>query len=336
KSQGEVGLAGGPCGSVHQGRGIATAGGIDGRQADSLVELPVAHEPRVEGRAIGDRHTDGGGGAEVTGDVAGDGGQGVGAVDRGRRIPGGRVGRRGDLGAEVDAIEFELDPDDAHVVGGARRDREGAGDGGSGGRGHDGGRRRRDVSERGGDGGRGAQGHGAGAGAGAAAAAPAAEGRARGRRGRERYGGTAGEARRAGRAAGDAGGATRHAPGAGACFRDGQREDLQGEGRGDGGRGAQGHGAGAGARAAAAAPAAEGRAGGGRGGERHGGAAREARRAGRAAVDAGGRAGDGAAAGTRRVDREGEGLKGKGGRDSSRGAEGHGARAYAGAATAAP
>src|SRR5881396_2302875 len=49
ESQGEVELAGGPCGSVHQGRGIATAGGIDGRQADSLVELPVPHEPRVEG-----------------------------------------------------------------------------------------------------------------------------------------------------------------------------------------------------------------------------------------------------------------------------------------------
>src|SRR2546426_8095735 len=45
-------------------------------------------------RSIGDRHTDGGGGAEVAGDVAGDGGQGVGAVDRGRRIPGGRVGDR--------------------------------------------------------------------------------------------------------------------------------------------------------------------------------------------------------------------------------------------------
>src|SRR5207247_9809777 len=156
--------------------------------------------------------------AAVTGDVAGDGGQGGGGGDRGRRIPGGRVERRGDLGAEVDAIEFELDPDDAHVVGGARRDREGAGDSRSGGRGHDGSRRRRDVSERGGDGGRGAQGHGAGAGAGAAAAAPAAEGRARGRRGRERHGGAAGEARRAGRPAGYAGGGDRHPTDAATTF----------------------------------------------------------------------------------------------------------------------
>src|SRR5206468_464094 len=287
ESQGEVELDGGPCGSVHQGRGIATAGGIDGRQADSLVELPVPHEPRVEGRAIGDRHTDGGGGAEVTGDVAGDGGQGVGAVDRGRRIPGGRVGRRGDLGAEVDAIEFELDPDDAHVVGGARRDREGAGDSRSGGRGHDGGRRRRDVSERGGDGGRGAHGHGAGAGAGAAAAAPAAEGRARGRRGRERYGGAAREARRAGRAAGDAGGGAGDGAAAGARFADRQREGRR-EGRGDGGRRRDRHHARPRAGAAAAAPAAEGGAGGGRSGERHGGAAREARRARRATGDPGG------------------------------------------------
>src|SRR5881396_2342034 len=240
ESQGEVELAGGPCGSVHQGRGIATAGGIDGRQADSLVELPVPHEPRVEGRAIGDRHTDGGGGAEVTGDVAGDGGQGVGAVDRGRRIPGGRVGRRGDLGAEVDAIEFELDSNDAHVVGGARRDREGAGDSRSGGRGHDGGRRRRDVSERGGDGGRGAQGHGAGAGAGAAAAAPAAKGGACGGAGGERHGGAAGEAGRTGRATGDPRRRARDRPTPGARRGDGEGEGLEREGRGDGGRGAQG------------------------------------------------------------------------------------------------
>src|SRR5439155_17631272 len=214
ESQGEVELTGGPSGAVHQGCGIATAQGIGGRQAGALVELPVPHESRVDGRAIGDRDTDGGGGAEVAGGVAGHGGQGVRAVDGGRRIPGGGVGGRGDLGAEVDAIKFELDADDAHVVGGAGGDRECAGEGGSGGRGHDGSRRRRDVSQRGGDGGRGAQGDGAGAGAGAAAAGPAGEGGACGGRGSE---GDSGAAREAGGAGGPAVDACRGAGGGAAA-----------------------------------------------------------------------------------------------------------------------
>src|SRR5207245_1596831 len=84
-----------------------------------------------------------------------------------------------------------------------------------------------------GDGGRGCEGDGAGPGAGAAGADPAGEGGARGRSSSERDGGTAREARRAGRATGDPcrGASDCAAPGA----RRGDREGkgLKGEGRGD-------------------------------------------------------------------------------------------------------
>ena len=65
---------------------------------------------------------------ETAGGVPGDGAKGMGAVEGGGGVPGDRIGRGGDCRAEVDAIQFELDADDAHVVGGGRRDGDGSGD----------------------------------------------------------------------------------------------------------------------------------------------------------------------------------------------------------------
>ncbi len=186
-------LADCPRGPVHEGPGVAGPGGVHGRRAGPFVEFPVGHETgsRIEGWTgyhrtdVGHGHTDQGGGGDVAGGIAGDRREGVGAVGGSDGIPGDGIRGHGDFGAEVRAVEPELDADDSDVVGGRGRHGDGARDGGPGGRTghrHRGGRgvrgrlKRRDHRRRRGE--RDAAGHRAGA----AAAAPAREGRAGARR----------------------------------------------------------------------------------------------------------------------------------------------------------
>src|SRR5206468_3163089 len=122
-------LVGGP-GDGGAGRGEAgRVGGGDGRRR----------------QVVRDGHGDGGRGGDIPRGVAGGGDQGVGAVGGGRGVPGERIGRRGVLGAQAGAVQLELHAGHADVVARGCCDRDGAGDGRSGGRSADGDRRRRGV-----------------------------------------------------------------------------------------------------------------------------------------------------------------------------------------------
>ncbi len=95
-------------------------GGRAGRRAvrvgaRALLEA-VGDEGSGEG--VGDGDVDVGGGGLVAGGVTGPGGEDVGAVGGAGGVPGDAVGAGGVLGAEVVAVEQELDADDAGVVGG--------------------------------------------------------------------------------------------------------------------------------------------------------------------------------------------------------------------------
>src|SRR3989454_11642195 len=68
-------------------------------------------------------------GSAVAGCVTGDSGEGMQPVGSCRGVPRESVRRDRYLGPEVDAIELELDADDAHVIGGIRGHRDRAGNG---------------------------------------------------------------------------------------------------------------------------------------------------------------------------------------------------------------
>src|SRR5207247_9892294 len=74
-------------------------------------------------RVIGDGDRNGRRRRRVRGRIAGDGGERVTGIAGRRRIPRDRIGRRQIFGAEVGAIQLELDADDAHVI--ARRGGDG-------------------------------------------------------------------------------------------------------------------------------------------------------------------------------------------------------------------
>src|SRR2546430_1722762 len=80
----------------------------------------------------GEGDADGGGGGWVAGGVGGDRRERVRSDARGRGVPGDRVRRGGDLGAQAHAVELELHPRHADLVRGRGRDRDGAAQRGAG------------------------------------------------------------------------------------------------------------------------------------------------------------------------------------------------------------
>ena len=105
---------------------IATGDGRAGR-------LEIDEEGRTgrrgwgAGIAHGDR--DGCGGCRIARGIAGDGREGVGAIGHGGGIPAGAEGIGRIFGAEVGALEPELDARNARIIAGVGADRHGAGDG---------------------------------------------------------------------------------------------------------------------------------------------------------------------------------------------------------------
>src|SRR5207245_8345026 len=80
----------------------------------------------VDRRTVGDGYRDRGRGRAVAGGVAADRSQAVGTVGGSGGVPVDRVRSGGVLGADGGAVELELDPDHARVVGGGGGDRDGA------------------------------------------------------------------------------------------------------------------------------------------------------------------------------------------------------------------
>ncbi len=126
-------------GSGHSGVGEGAVG-VDGGPrleavGDDLVDPAAGHGQvgnfQQGGGAIGDGDGDGGGGRGVPSGIAGDRGQGVGAGRDSGGIPDDLIVIGGVFGAQVGAIELELDAKGADVIGGKGSESDGAGDSGA-------------------------------------------------------------------------------------------------------------------------------------------------------------------------------------------------------------
>ena len=115
----------------HRAGDGARAGGCEGDRRGGRICR--------RGAGIAHRDRDGCGGFRIARGIAGDGREGVGAIRDGGGIPAGAVGIGRIFGAEVGALEPELDAGHADIIAGAGADRHRAGDGArAGGRQRDG------------------------------------------------------------------------------------------------------------------------------------------------------------------------------------------------------
>ena len=122
------------------GPSVATAAGIhtavifliatgDGRAGRLEIDEDGRTGRRWWGDGIAHGDCDGCGGFRIARRIAGDRRESIGAIRHGGSIPAGAVGIGRVFGAEVGALEPELDTGDADIIAGAGTDRDRAGNG---------------------------------------------------------------------------------------------------------------------------------------------------------------------------------------------------------------